>query len=395
MPLNPLGIRPLEMVAGFVWDERRRPPIELPVPAAPSPLAALEGAVTPALERGRCVVAFSGGRDSSLVLAAAVRAARRHGLDEPVPFTLEYPGHPASDEREWQERVLRWLDIQDWERRQIRGELDFTGPYARRALARHGLMWPELSYMFMPGLEVAVGGTLLTGIEGDSVLGKWRWQRARNVLAGRAPRSPRGLVRVAHALAPYPFKRAWAWLREPPRGLVWARPQARARIRRELAKLLADEPPRWDRFLAWNSRTRDNRLMHVTQGRLAADAGAQILHPLIDDGFLAALARAGGPNGFADRTATMESLFADALPPALLSRRDKAHFAGAVWTERTRAFAAQWDGTGVPADLVDVEALRAAWQLESPDGRSLALLHAALLASSRDGGEDLLDEPVL
>ena len=71
------------------------------------PSAALERAVLPALLRPPCVVSFSGGRDSSLVLAAAVAVARSEGLAAPIPITVRFPASAESDEQEWQERVVR------------------------------------------------------------------------------------------------------------------------------------------------------------------------------------------------------------------------------------------------------------------------------------------------
>ena len=47
-------------------------------------LSAVEDAVLPAVSRPPCVVTFSGGRDSSLVLAVATRVARREGLPDPI-----------------------------------------------------------------------------------------------------------------------------------------------------------------------------------------------------------------------------------------------------------------------------------------------------------------------
>ena len=57
-----------------------------------SPRAALEAVVLRALLRPPCLVSFSGGRDSSLVLAIASDVARRHGLPLPVPATNRFPG---------------------------------------------------------------------------------------------------------------------------------------------------------------------------------------------------------------------------------------------------------------------------------------------------------------
>ncbi len=58
---------------------------------AGTPLAALERAILPALLRPPCVMSFTGGRGSSLVLAAAVQLARSEGLELPVPATIQVP----------------------------------------------------------------------------------------------------------------------------------------------------------------------------------------------------------------------------------------------------------------------------------------------------------------
>jgi hypothetical protein len=47
-------------------------------------------------------VQFSGGCDSSLVLAAAVVACRRGGHDRPIPVTFRYPLLPETDENDFQ-----------------------------------------------------------------------------------------------------------------------------------------------------------------------------------------------------------------------------------------------------------------------------------------------------
>src|SRR5487761_457194 len=94
----------------------------LPAPLPPrcrhggSPLAAMEATILPALARPPCVVQFSGGRDSSLVLAVAASLARREGMAPPVAFTHRFPAVPGADEDEWQELVIRHLGVADWER---------------------------------------------------------------------------------------------------------------------------------------------------------------------------------------------------------------------------------------------------------------------------------------
>src|SRR4051794_22650674 len=76
---------------------------ELPPTGPDGPVGALERGLLRALRRPPCVVSFSGGRDSSAVLALAVDVARRHGLPEPVPVAMRFAGAPAADERRWQE----------------------------------------------------------------------------------------------------------------------------------------------------------------------------------------------------------------------------------------------------------------------------------------------------
>jgi asparagine synthase (glutamine-hydrolysing) len=119
--------------------------------------------------------------------------------------------------------------------------------------------------------------------------------------------------------------------------------------------------------------------------RLAEDAGALAVHPLIDPRFVAALARAGGRTGFGDRTASMRALFADALPPVFLERKSKARFDGVFWRQPSRRFAESWHGEGVDAELVDSAALRQEWLEPDPDLRSAMLLQSAWLA--RNGSE--------
>ena len=82
---DPDVLSPLEIAAGVPLPEREpRTRLERTDLA---PRAALDQAILSGLQRAPCVVSFSGGRDSSLVLAAAVDAARRHGLPLPVPVT--------------------------------------------------------------------------------------------------------------------------------------------------------------------------------------------------------------------------------------------------------------------------------------------------------------------
>jgi hypothetical protein len=70
------------------------------------------------------------------------------------------------------------------------------------------------------------------------------------------------------------------------------------------------------------------------------------------------------------------------LPDPLLRRETKGDFTRAYWSSDAQAFIARWDGTGLPAELVNADALRAAWREDPPDHRSALLLQAAWAAVS-------------
>ena len=70
-------------------------PVTLPASGL-EPAVALAQACLPFLQKGRCWVAFSGGRDSSLVFAAATQAARRAGFEDPIPITYRFPALPSA-----------------------------------------------------------------------------------------------------------------------------------------------------------------------------------------------------------------------------------------------------------------------------------------------------------
>ena len=67
---------PFEVATG--WTYGLLPDVPMP-PEVVAPRQALDDVLRPALESGPCFVTFSGGRDSSAVLAAATDLARREG----------------------------------------------------------------------------------------------------------------------------------------------------------------------------------------------------------------------------------------------------------------------------------------------------------------------------
>jgi asparagine synthase (glutamine-hydrolysing) len=338
------------------------------LPAGGDPLRALEAAVREPLRGGRCLVSFSGGRDSSAVLAVATRVARAEGLPDPVPATIRAPDAPLAEESRWQELVVAHLGLADWLRLEFSDELDLVGPVAAAAMRRHGLLWPFNAHFHVPLLEAARGGTVLTGIGGDEL-----FRSVASTLPSRRARS------IALYAAPRPVRRRWHG-RPAVAVHPWLTAAGERAGRAALAAWDAAEPRR---LQARMRHVRAARYLTVgTAGleRLASDAGAAIAHPLLDRAVWGAVEQAAPRLGHRDRQAAMQATFGGLLPAELLARADKAGFDEVFFNAHSRAFAAQWSGTGVPEDVVEARALREHWRAGEPRAQSFSLLQAAWLA---------------
>ncbi len=364
-------LTPLQIATGIVFGAARKLP---PLQRGGMPARAFESAMLPALRRGPCFVSFSGGRDSSAVLAAATAVARREGLGEPVPITIQSAAAPRSHETEWQERVVSHLGIRDWIRIEVADELDAVGPYARRVLDKHGLLWPFNVHFHLPMLEHAVSGTLFTGIGGDEL---WaashaRRERLRRRALGLAPRALQARVLARNRPIAYP----------------WLRPQAIRDAKHVAGAHSASEPWTLMRRMRWyrgmDSMATGTRALAL----IAADAGAAIEHPLLDAGLWSAVAAAAPRGGFGDRESALAAVAGHVLPPDTVSRRSKASFDAIFFHNHARALVRDWSGAGVPEAIVDAEALRRHWHEDSPDAHSYTLLQAVWLAS-RDATLDV------
>jgi asparagine synthase (glutamine-hydrolysing) len=371
-------MRDIELATSFVTgtDPDRRALRPKPVATAELP-GVLEGVLLRSLQRPPCVVAFSGGRDSAGLLAAASRAARRHGLPLPIPATYRFPGSPDVDETVWQDTIVRHLALEDWLRVDVTDELDVVGPVAWPLLRRFGPMWPPNSHFAGLLVPHARGGTFVTGVGGDELL-EPVGHRAAQLLSGRA-RPRRGDVRVlAAAVAPRALRIARGRRRITP--LPWLTPEAASAYARARARE-ALEPVWWGKSVVdkwWRSRER-----LALRASIAAACGEEVAveHPFMDRDLLSAVAGAVWRVGFPTRAAAMDLLFGDVLPPAVRERSDKAAFFAPFINAYSRDFIARWDGTGVDETLVDVGALRACWSAERVDARSYALLQSAWLAT--------------
>ncbi|MGH3432935.1 MAG: asparagine synthase-related protein [Thermocrispum sp.] len=357
---------------------------ELPYPAVPArPREVLDSLLLRHLTREPCLVAFSGGRDSSAVLAAAVAAARREGLPLPVPVTLTYPGSPDTDEQYWQRAVLEHLKLTERLELTVAAEHDPIGPVMRPLLREHGLLWPPNLAPTWRMMDLGRGGVLLTGEGGDEVFGLKRITPLTKLLATRGRTTRRVYARTARELAP-----AWLRRRAALRNRYrrpWLRPEADGELAvRDAADAVASSLHAGRH--GWQLTTRRSALRgYETVRALGEQLDVTYVQVFAELDVVAAVGAAAGRLGWSGRTSAMVDLFGDVLPREVLERSTKAVFTNAVFTEHSRAFAREWTGEGVEgelAELVDLQALRANWLSGAPHAPSMNLLQQAWLATA-------------
>lgn len=363
----------LEPMRGPVraWSRAGRPPAEPADPATVRRLAerafdALAAAVRPALTRPTCHISFSGGMDSSFVLAVAALVARTEGLPPPIPTILRFSDAPAADETARQDAVLQALARCGPAGRPlihtIGDELDLVGPVARRMLDLVGPLVPANSFSQLLLMERAAGGVLLTGFGGDQLIG------------GHGRR----LRRRTRALAALPVAVAAAL--RPPADLPWLRPDAarscqRLVTARQRWRLL---PPR--QRLVREAGSRFTSVALTGLDRLAGAIGAGIDHPLFDPVFLARLADLLDVVPPLRRAEVYRMLAGDRLPAVVTQPHPKAALTQVFQRSATRRAVAAFDPDRLPADvraLVDVDGLRTVWRTLGPVRSTAVLLHLA------------------
>ncbi len=381
----PFPLTPLDLATGLVWGglpERPR------VPQGTETLRqAVEGAVRDAFECGPVAVSFSGGRDSSAVLAVAAHVAAAGGWRPPLPVTLVYPDEPASDEADWQDLVLQHLGLRERIVLEVHDELDLLGETATGALRAHGLLWPANGFSHARMLQECAGMTLLTGGGGDELFDDSAPSRSSLVLAGRAVPRPRDVLRLAASrLAPraYDARRARYVLRLP-----WLSGEGQQRF----AAAVVDDRGRpgqpWDASALRALVARSFAAMRAGQDLLADERRARIRHPFLEPRVVAAAARAGGRLGLGGRTRAMRLIAGDLLPSAVIERTTKATFDGGYWSRESLEFGGAIDVEAVlgadPAlgPLLDLGALAAAWRDPRPPFLTALLLQACWLADDR------------
>ena len=292
-----------------------------------NPRRALELVVLEALRRPPCGVAFSGGRDSSAVLAVAVHVARREGLAEPIPITKVFPDVPTTEEQSWQERVIDHLRLDDWQRVVIHDELDLLGPLATANLVDHGVVWPPTIHGDRPVIDRVRGGSLIDGEGGDEVLGVTAHRIAPVTTLVRSPRSvtPVRLRRAAVALLPKRLRARRVrdrWSADP---LPWLRPVAAAALADAVGGEEAAAPLSFAASLTQIPRQRAQVLGARNREYFARARNVELSSPLLHPDVVHALAAQGGFFGVGSRTATLRALVSDLLPDDVLTRADQGH----------------------------------------------------------------------
>ena len=345
------------------------------------------------------MVLFSGGRDSSAVLAMAVDVARRHTLPDPVALTFRFPSVVETQEDPWQESVVRHLGLDDWTTRIVGDELDLLGPYARRVVGRHGLFWPANAYFVSFAASLVGHGSLVAGAFGDELLTPDPLLRVPDTGRGsRWGRAARHLARGAIARSPQRVRRRFVARRHLRQDQIpsWMSATGRALARDAMIADLAHMYARWDHGIRGTWRSRYTQMVSRSLDEVVQGEGMRLVMPFGDPRFRVAFARFGGRRGFVSRTEAMRSLFGDLLPPETVRRGTKALFGGVFWNRETHAFTRRWSGVVPDPELVDVEVLRRewSWDLEGerrPDFRSATLLHAVWLAEEGPGVSDVRD----
>jgi asparagine synthetase B (glutamine-hydrolysing) len=369
---------PTEILVGFTPGLLETPISQ--VEAVAGPRQVLERLVRDALLRPPCGVAFSGGRDSSTVLAVATHVARRDGLPEPVPITRVFPNVSEAEESRWQERVVRHLRLRDWHRVVIDDELDVLGPIATARLVECGVLWPPTLAIDVPAVEAVPGGSVLDGEGGDEVLGDAAHRIAPVASLVRSPRPLRRSRYCVSLLTLAPGRVRARRLREQfVVQLNWLKPAGREVVLAALEHEERRRPLPFATSVRMVLRKRKQVLAIRNRRILAARSGVEMFSPLLHPHFVEAIARAGGRLGPGDRTAVLRAMVPDLLPDDVLARTSKGEYTRCNMGRPTREFAAQWSGEGADLELVDADELRRLWLSPTPIAMTAAILQSAWL----------------
>ena len=308
------------------------------------------------------------------------------GSPDLIPVMNRFPAAPASDESDWQALVIDCLGIADWVRLEWTDELDMVGPYARRTLRRLGPVFPSNAHFLEPILERASGGSLLTGLGGDEVMGPHARQLAAAIRFERRVPHRRELRRAARELAPLPVRARIDASRSQLRRFRWIRSQARDRLARDYARAPASAPLAWDRSLDWLWRSRYTQCLRSSMQALGSAHDVDVGLPFLDPVTLRSFANSQRAPSRPPESGDARRGGRRPPPERLLRRRTKASFDHPYWNRYTRDFAESWTGRGLDRELVDPAELRREWRSPQPIAASSTLLQLAWVAELEASG---------
>lgn len=385
VPSSPLPMSPTDIVVGFPLGH-----VENPSPFSDrgvlTPRAAMEEVVLSALKRPPCIVGFSGGRDSSAVLAVAAEVARREGLPDPIPVTRVFPGVPEADESQWQELVIRQVGISDWVRESITDEMDVVGPLATGRLQQHGILWSPLLHGDDFFLRHAVGGSVLDGEGGDDICDPSPHRITPLSRMLRRRRSSRKDLRIAAGvLAPGMLRGNRAARRGLRAPQPWLRPAGQELVAQGWRPHVSVQPLDTRRGIMLVLKRRAVVDLQRNRRFFASKQGTRFISPFLEPDVAQAFASEAGRLGFRNRAEALALVCEDLLPADILERRSKAEFNATFFNRHTREFAEQWTGTGVDHHLVDAQVLKETWLGSNHNALSACLLQSAWLGTVQEG----------
>lgn len=364
---SPPPLTPHEIAAGAVFghDPGRTPDNgalrDGMTAAAGSVLDRLADVLIPALGRPPCLVSFSGGMDSSFLLAAAARTARRLALPDPVPITWRFTRAPAADESDRQDAVVAAIGLGEHIVLAAGEDLDLLGPVATEFLTRFGLRSPANLFLHLPLIAAAAGGSLITGAGGDQVL------------VGHAASRPsaRGLRRaVVRAVPPRMLAPV---VRRRDRLFPWLTPGAARRI---TTRYLAERRGRPASGLARMRYEATGRALALTAAGLS-EMGRHfdtvVRNPFLDVGVQAAFAGLLADRPGARRPELLTAASAGELPSVVTTRHPKARLHQVFIRSTTADFIRRPPDPAALPPGVDPAALHAFWS-SSPGSTATGLL---------------------